>query len=639
MDYIFIDFETRSSIDLPKAGAAKYFASPDADLICMSYAINPPPYGEGQVLLWTPTQPMPFSVADNRIYAFNALFEYRAWNVVGKRRYLFEELPLSNMVDIMALGARYTYFQKLDSLAKVLGVKHRKDPRGERLIKKITQPPFEYTQEDLLAFYDYCRMDTLVEIECVNALPADHLSEEEQEIWEMTQRINLRGLPVDERLIQRVYAVVKYAKAKAIKELPDLTGDKVSNITQTARIVDWVNSCGVPMPNCQAETVSKLVDNEGLRASHPEVHRVLCLRQEYGLSSLAKYQKLIDQSYHGRIYDNLRYHAAATARWGGLGFQAHNLPRAAVDDIEGTINKFYDTSILKEDAMYAAKALIRSTITAPEGKMLAVADYKSIENRIIAWVAGETRIVELHRKGLDEYKDFAASLYQVKYDEVNKEQRFLGKVVTLGAGYNLSAPGLIKYAEGYGLNLTVNQSEIAINTYRRDHQRIVKMWYALKDAAINAIHFPGETFSVHNNHFRVVSDRNNNKWLVLTLRSGRNIFYCDPEAHEDKFGLLPTHMGINSYSKKWQRLKLIPGRIIENIVQGLARDVLAYGKKSLEQNDLKPNLSVHDEVVIEVDDTFTDIKGVEDIMCTNPPWCPDLPLGAEGVITKRYYKI
>lgn len=638
MDYIFIDFETRSSLDLKKVGAAKYFASPDADLICMSYAINPPPYGDGTVQLWLPPRPLPFEVDGNKIYAFNALFEYRAWNVVGRRRYLWPKLPLSNIVDIMALGGRYTYFQSLDALAKVLGVRHRKDPRGERLIKKITQPPFEYTTEDLHAFYEYCRMDTLVEIECVNALPADHLSDEEQETWELTQRMNLKGLPVDSKLIARIYAVVQFARDKMLKELPGLTDGRVSNITQVSRLVEWVNEQGVEMDNCQAETVSKLLEDEHIRISYPEVYRVLELRQEYGLSSLAKYKKLIAQAYNGVIYDNLRYYGASTGRWSGMAFQAHNLPRASVEDIEGTIKKFYDTSILDDDPMYCAKALIRSVVEAPKGKRLAIADYKSIENRIIAYVAGENRIVELHRKGLDEYKDFAASLYGVKYEEVDKDQRFLGKVVVLGAGYNLGAHGLIKYADGYGLSLSFNQAEVAINTYRRDHANIKQMWYDLKDAAVAAINNPGQLYTVCGNHFRVVKDRNRNSWLVLTLMSGRNLFYSDPEVREDKFGLLPTHMGINSYNKKWQRLKLIPGRITENIVQALARDVLAHGKKQLEQHGYDVRLSVHDETVSIVDEDC-DIKEVERIMCINPSWCLDLPLDAEGVISKRYYKI
>jgi len=639
MDKVFIDFETRSTLDLTKVGAAKYFADPKADLICMSYNINPPPYGDGVTKLWLPRQPLPFDPFESTVYAFNALFEYRAWNVVGKRRYLFPDLPLSNMIDIMALGGRYTYFQKLEQLATVLGLPINKDPLGKQLIKKITQPPFQYTEEELHQFYRYCLQDTEVEIACVNALPADHLSEEEQKTWELTQRMNLRGLPVDDRMIQRVYAVAQYAKDKAMKGLPDLTGGEVCAITQTVKIAQWVSEQGVDMPDCKKETVAKLLECDDLQDTHPEVYRLLELRQEYGLSSIAKYRRLIDQSYHGRIYDNLRYYGTSTGRWSGMGFQAHNLPRATVEDIEGTINKFYDTSILREDPMYCAKALIRSSVTAPEGKVLGIADYKSIENRIIAWVAGEERVVDLHRKGLDEYKDFAASLYQVKYDDVDKDQRFLGKVVTLGAGYNLSAAGLVKYAESYGLEISINQGTIAINTYRRDHPKIVKMWWNLKSAAMNAIQNPGQVFSVNDNHFRVVRDRNRKRWMVLTLVSGRNLFYSEPEIRDDSFGPIPTHMGINSYNKKWQRLKLIPGRIIENIVQALARDVLAHGKKQLEQHDYEPNLSVHDEVVVEMDEAKADIKEIERIICINPPWCPDLPLGAEGVLAKRYYKI
>lgn len=645
MERAFIDYETRSDLNIKEVGAMKYLNTPHSDIICMSWAINPPPYGEGQVKLWLPGTKFPFDPADPQIltYSFNALFEYRVTNILGQK-YGVPAVPLENMVDVQALCGRYTFYQNLNGAGKVLGVRTQKDPMGAKLMKKITQPPFQYTKQELHAFYKYCYKDTKSMIEIVNALPADHLSPEEQQIWVTTQKINLRGVPIDTAGVKRIWAVMNYYKDKEIKKLDALTDGYLRNVTQTGAMVQWVNEQGVQMPNCQADTVDKLIiqleeDDYDLDDDLKRVLAVLKMRRDLGRSSVAKYKKLLNQNFLGRLYDNLRYYAASTGRWGGLGFQAHNLPRASVDDIEGTLAKFFDTTILQEDIMYAAMALIRSVIHAPSGKKLTISDYKSIENRIISWVAGEDRIIQLFYKGFDEYKDFATDLFKVKYDEVSKDQRFFSKVVILGAGYNLGAGGLIAYAEGYGLDITPQQSEVAINTYRATHPKIRQMWYDLKDCANSAILYPGEIYSTNGCTFKKVKDRTGRPWLVLALPSGRNLFYCEPEVKEDTFGLIPTHMGINSYNKKWQRLKLIPGRITENIVQALARDILANAKNLLDEHGYDTILSVHDEVVNEVDKDFDNLDEVHDLMCVNPAWATGLPLAAEGVMSNRYYKI
>lgn len=633
MERVFIDFETRSNLSIKKVGAMKYLHTPSSDIICLSYCINPPPYGSGEVKLWLPHSKPPFDPGGIVVYAHNALFEYRVWNILGKK-YNFPQLPLENMVDTMALCGRYTFYQDLASAAKVLGVPVQKDPRGQRLMNKITQPPFKYTREELHAFYSYCMTDTKTMIEIVKALPADHLNEEEQKIWANTQRINLRGLPIDFNAVKRIWAVMNYHKDREVKKIPKLTDGKLSNVTQTVALAQWAG-----MPDCKKETVEKTIEALELVGEPSPVLDVLKIRRDLGRSSVAKYKKLIDQCFNNRVYDNLRYYAASTGRYGGMSFQAHNLPRTKVDDIEGTLEKFYDTSILQEDVMYASMALIRSVIQAPEGKKLSISDYKSIENRMISWVAGEDRIIKLFYKGFDEYKDFATDLYKVKYDDVDGDMRFFSKVVILGAGYNLGAGGLMKYAEGYGLDITPRQAEIAIKTYRDTHPKIRQMWYKLKDCAVSAILYPGEVYSTNSCTFRVVNDRTRRPWLVLTLPSGRNLFYCEPETKEDSFGMIPTHMGINSYNKKWQRLKLIPGRITENVVQALARDIMAYGKLLLEDYGFQTILSVHDEVINEVDEDFDDLDKIHTLMCTNPPWATGLPLAAEGVFSKRYYKI
>ena len=638
-DRYFIDFETKSDLDITKVGAMKYIHTPHSDIVCMSWALNPPPYGKGEASLWLPGGRVPFHLNEEcRVYSFNALFEYRVWNILGQK-YNMGDLPLHIMVDVQALCARYTFPQKLDTAAKVLEVSRLKNPQGKKLMGLITQPPFKYTPEELHEFYAYCLRDTEAMIDVLNALPYDQLPEDEQAVWEETQRINIRGIPIDLPLVKRVWAVANHYRDQRVKTIPDMTGDKVRNVTQVAAVRSYCSEYGIHLDNLQKETVEDTLDRDDLPY---QVRDILSLRLELARTSVAKYQKLLEQVHRGRIYDNLRYHRASTGRWGGQGFQAHNLPRATVPNVEATIRAFYDLSILEGNVMYAASALIRSCIEAPEGFEFNVIDYKAIENRVIAWVAGEEQILELHRKGLDEYIDFAAQLFGVKYNDITKLQRAMGKTVVLGAGYNLGGVGLVKYAEGYGINITTQQGQVAINEYRRTHPKIKKMWYALRDGAIKAILHPGEVQYFHEyrgTKFLCQKDRTGREWLVLTLPSHRSLFYPDPEVTEDTFGLIPTHMGLNSKNHQWQRLKLIPGRITENIVQALARDILAFAKTTLSQNGYEVILSVHDEVVIEVPDHTDQLENIEKVMCVNPPWCPDLPLDAEGVVTRRYYKI
>jgi DNA polymerase len=284
-------------------------------------------------------------------------------------------------------------------------------------------------------------------------------------------------------------------------------------------------------------------------------------------------------------------------------------------------------------------ALIRSCICAGDKQSLVVADYKSIENRILAWVAGEDRIIDLFHKGLDEYIDFATELYGVKYEEVTKEQRTMCKPIILGAGYGLGWKGLLEYVRGWGIDFSDRQAQEGIEVYRQGHSNIRKFWYAGKDCAVNAILYSGETFEYNNCRFTVRQDRNKRKWLILLLPSGRPLYYPDPEIREDAFGAIPTHMGIHPKHKKWSRLKLIPGRITENIVQALARDILVNGKKELESEGFSCILSVHDEVLAVEHEEFDDMDSFCKIMCRLPNWAGGLPLDAEGVITKRYYKI
>jgi len=631
---IGIDFETRSDVELTKYGAMKYFYGRDAAILFLSYKIDTNPTKQ-----WHPRQdPLDFMLNPNsyHFYAFNALFEYRAWNILGTKDHAWSSLALSTMTDVMALCGRFTYHQQLGSAGDDLNLKIRKDKRGKALMKKICMPPYNYTKEEWDAFLKYGYDDVETMYEMLHALPAIKLSDKEQQIWELTQRINLRGVPVDIKAVKQILNVTSAYKLEQNTLLPELTGGSVTKATQAARIKHWLVRKGVPAPNLQADTVEKLLERVDLS---DDARTVLTLRQELGKSSTAKYQKVYDQCYEGRVYDNLRYYGANTGRWSGMGFQIHNLPRSKVTDATPIIDKFYDLTIVEDNPIQAAKSIVRGMICAPPGKMLCWADYSSIENRALAWLANDEKTLKLFHKGLDQYIDMAAERYGVPYDKVTDDQRAFGKMLILGCGYGLGYKGFQKNAAKWGVYIDLVESKIAVDAYRSRYQKVVNYWYDCKRAAINAISHPGTEYIVHLTIYKVIKDKNGTMWLRCMLPSGRAIYYNSPLIVEGTYGAEVSAMGINPYTKKWMRLKVIPGRLVENNTQALCRDVLAEGKLSLERADFKLVGSIHDEAIAEVDKDFTDLSLYCDLLCTIPNWADGLPVKAEGAIEKRYRKL
>jgi len=641
MTQVLVDFETISEVDLNKHGRMRYLHGKEADIICMGYKID-----NEQTQLWVPGDELPeFVIYNNQLslVAFNAQFDLAVWNILGSK-YKFPQSPISQWIDVMAICGRFTYHQSLAQAGEDLKLKIQKNPRGKALLKLICTPPFIYTHTDLMELYNYCKQDIDTMYEMLNALPASKLSDEEQGHWERTVVKNNRGLPIDIESAKQIYKVTEIYKEEQNQLLPTLTNGEVTKATQNKRITDWLRSKGLVTPNLQADTVVKLLERVDLTDS---IRTILELRQELGRSSTAKYLKIIELEYKGRIYDNIRYYGANTGRDSGMGFQLYNLPRSKVGADSETeanelIKSFFDLSVIEKNPISVAKSLVRTMIKAPKGKFIAAADYAGIENRGLVWVSQDEKTLQLFREGLDQYIDMAVDLYRIPYEEIDSQQRYFGKQLVLGCGYGLGWKGFIEYAENNSLLITPQEAQRAVDAYRTKYHRVVKLWYKCKDAAINAISHPGTEFKASYAKFKVVSDRNKTRWLQLTLPSGRNLYYNKPLISEGKYGPEASAFGINPYTKKWQRLSIIPGRFVENIVQAMSRDILFHGEEALEKAGYKIIGSVYDEVILEVPedcDKEETLKDIYKLMCTVPDWAKGLPLKAEGFIEKRYRKM
>ena len=640
-----IDFETRSTIDLTNQGLDIYANDNTTEVLCIAFGTQP---DDVEVSSTTKEQlhfkPQLYKLIDHvssggKIQAWNAMFEYAIWNCVCVPKYGWPPLKLEQCIDSMAIAAANNVPQSLDDAGDFLATSWKKDGNGKKLIQKLCKPTIkgDFNNDPILLkqLFDYCAQDVRTEMAIVANLRP--LSAVEQDIWTLTQRINLRGVPVDPKELQNAVRAVNTAQEDLDNELLDITGCKPS---ERAKLLGWLNAHGADMADLTAETVSAKLVNTNLT---PFIRRALELRQEGSQTSVAKYAKMMEIQREGRIRNTLVYHGASTGRWasrGGLNLQNIARPTLSDEEIELAIPMVFSQGV---GTMQQLSSLVRSAIRAPSGKTFVDVDFSSIENRVGVWLAGQKDKVELFRKGLDEYKVFASeSLYKIPYDEVTKEQRQISKSAVLGAMFGQGATGLVKYAEGMGVKISEGQAKNAVDNYRASYARVKALWASCEAAAMDAIQNPGHGFAAG----QKLKLKVHNKALWMQLPSGRLICWQRPELEllTTKWGSQKLGVTIhsqNTYTRQWKRNTLIGSSIFQSAVQGTARDFLANSMLALENKGYEVINSIHDEVLLLVDEDGAKEaleNDVMQIMTTTPSWAPDFPLAAEGWVSKRYRK-
>lgn len=633
---IVIDFETKSPVDIELHGNMIYTHHPETDVLMMAYKINDQPTQQ-----WFPDMPVP-DFEDDTIYAFNFEFELAIWNNVCTR-YGFRSITAEQMMDVQAICARYGLPQNLENAAKVLRVLTQKDTFGKRLIKLFCTPPYGRDsngnilptlkdQWNMFCLYNIHDVDATYQV--LKALPSDTLNESERKIWLLNHEINVRGIPVAVNEAKQIKRVTEAFLDEHNDRLPYLTNGAVEKVTQVKRIKDWMSKLGYNVESLTADELAKWLRRDDLPDNLTEV---LEIRAGMGLSSLGKYKRIENEAYQGRMFHNSRYYGAHTGRITGMGLQLLNLPRAKVSDPEAEIDKFFDLSIVYENPVLSARALVRPMIKAPEGKVLMAADFSSIEYILLMWLAQDWNAVERFANKFDPYKDLAVHMYNVPYEEVTKDQRQMGKMGVLGCGYGLGAVGFVRYADTWGVQLPLTQAKSTVKGFRDLYSGVPKVWYALNDCAINACEFPGREFAAYNTVFRYVQDRNGNPWLRMQLPSGRAMFYWNPKVEDGTYGRNVTSWSIDQKTKTWAKKYMTPGKWTENVIQAIGRDLLYHAKMII--NKKYPIIfSVYDEVVVEVDEDKADLQDFINCMCSIPSWGKGLPVRADGYISTRYKK-
>ena len=641
-----IDFETRSRANLPDVGLDIYANDPSTEVLCIAFGATPedvkvvvPSKTTGQLLIPNYDDGALLKHVKNggKIQAWNAMFEYAIWNCVCVPKYGWPPLKLTQCIDTMAIAACNNVPQSLDEAGAFLNAEYKKDPIGKRLIQKLSKPNlkglFNEDPELLAQLFEYCAQDVRTEMAIGSVLRG--LTEVEQAVWEATQRINLRGVPVAPNELQNAILAVDRAQTAIDQECVNLTGFRAS---ERDKLLGWLNAQGCDMANMTAETVTAKLTDPFLK---PKVRRVLELRQQGSQTSVAKYAKMMEIQREGRIRNTLVYHGASTGRWasrGGLNLQNIARPTISEDEINEAIPVVFGTGV---GSMLQLSSLVRSAIVAPPTKTFVDVDFSSIENRVASWIAGQMDKVELFRKGLDEYKAFAStSLYQVPYEEVTKDMRQISKSAVLGCMFGQGYKGLVKYAEGMGVKLSEGQSKEAVEAYRSSYARVKDCWYDCERKAMEAINHPNQAFQVGKLTFKFAKDA-----LWMRLPSGRLICWRDPKVEKQltPWGVMRDGITVrsqNTFTRQWGRNNLIGSSIFQSAVQGTARDILAESTLSLETAGFEVINLIHDEVLLIADEDKGEetLASVTDIMTTPPKWALDFPLAAEGWVDKRYRK-
>lgn len=721
MSVLHCDFESRSAVDLKKAGLYVYAADASTDVWCLCFAFDDAPSQ-----LWIPGDPVPPRIAAHVtnggiVTAHNAAFERVIWHFIMGPRYGWPE-PATNqwrctMVQALAMALP----GGLDNMVAALGSTIRKDMAGHRLMMTMAKPwkvlkpgeappknaPTDYTDRNFWTLledgtrilwrgdedrrnrlYTYCGQD--VDAERSGDQHLVRLRPQELDLWHLDQGINDRGICVDENLARRASAIVRLVAERLDHEMASVTDWDVTACSNVSQLKTWIRSKGFETDSLDKGTLAELLCRHDLPDA---VRRALELRQEAARASVAKIDALLNgTSADSRARGLLQFLAAATGRWGGRRFQPQNIKRPEMGqaDIDAAIEIILQypaprairiIELLYGPVLAVISDILRGLLVAAPGKRLVAADYSNIEGRVLAWLAGEAWKLDAFKAadrgdGPDVYKITAGDLLgKVPKDITKGERQDLGKVPELASGYQGGHGAYIKMgATGAVLArivaatravtspeawqkaenrfdarspLTVEEwtaLRIVIDRWRAKHPMIKQFWKDLESAAMEAVVHKGRQVNVGRVAFRVVGS-----FLWMQIPSGRAICMPYPaitwkemswldDDGEPVFKEVVSFKTVDSVTNQWVTAYCYGGQLSNYATQGTARDIMAEAMPRVEAAGYPVVLSVHDELVCEVDEDFGGADEFEKLMTVLPKWADGLPVSAEAWEGARYHK-
>jgi len=646
---LHFDFETFSRADLPAVGAHRYAEDPSTEPLCVSVGT-----GDGLPVVFDltqdPTPPglLPYLQMLERgepLTAHNAEFERSIMGMLHAR-YGWPKVRRSQFHCTAARSVAAGGPRSLNAASASAGVGHQKNPMGPALLKRFAMPQKDggriYPGEDPEAYrrlLEYCQQDVIVEEALARVLPPLHTFE--RQAFLLDSLLNDRGFPVDVDLISQGIEAVEELSGEATARVRELTAG--INPSQRNAILAWVNEGGAELGTLQAQEVQDLLATGALSA---EVREVLELRLETSRSALAKLPSMRGSACaDGRVRGAFLYYGAHTGRWSGVRVQPHNFARGkpleqdrVLDLLEtggaDLLRVFYGNPLV------ALSQSIRGFIAPPLGRRWIVADYAAIEARVLAWLADEVAMLEGFRQGVDLYKWMAARIFGVSIGAVTGEQRRIGKNVILGCGYGQGGPGFVSYLARAGITVTPDFAALAVRTYRERVPNTVQLWYRLEEHVRHALKNPGKALAFAKCKLLYDGAR-----LLVYLPSGRAISYPGMRTSPEHRSETPKHR-VNEDPLVYDAVfhgKIVPektygSKLVENIVQGISRDIMVEGMLRAEGTGYPVSLTVHDEVGADVPEGVGDVKEFEALLTAVPEWATGCPIGAEGYAARRYRK-
>ncbi len=654
MRMLSIDIETFSPVQLAKTGVYPYCEHPDFELLLFGYSIDGGPI---EVVDLANGQSIPGEVLAALVdpsvvkWAHNAVFErvcLSAWLRAHHPKLLSDGfLDPAQWRCTMIWSAYLGLPMSLDAVATVLKLDVQKDTVGKRLIKQFCTPatpsvlnggkrrnPPSSDPAAWARFIDYNRRDVEVEQAIHDRLASFPMPEAEWNTYALDQRINDAGILLDHTLVDNAVAVDEHHRTATLARAQKLTG--LDNPNSPIQLKQWLATRG-----CELESLAKADVDTAIDTATGEVREVLELRGDLAKSSVKKYQAMQNVSgSDGRARGLIQFYGAGrTGRFAGRLVQVQNLPRNYLPDLDQarTLVRVGDLDALEllyESVPDTLSQLIRTAFIPSPGNRFIVADFSAIEARVIAWLAGETTTLQAFREGKDLYCETASRMFGVPVEKhgINAELRQKGKIAVLACGYGGSV-GALKAMGALTMGLAEHELKPIVDAWRAANPHIVQLWADVEEAAIAAI-TSRQSIRLLNLRYSVESGI-----LFIELPSGRRLSYVQPRLGENRWGGTSITYTGTTTARRWGQLETYGGKLVENIVQAIARDLLVVGMHAVAKAGHKIVMHVHDEIVIDepTDSGFT-VADACKLMSTLPAWAKGLSLDADGYECGYYRK-
>lgn len=660
IDFLFIDLETYSDVDISKCGSYKYAESPAFEILLFGYSINGGPV---KVIDLASGEEIPNeiinAITDETVtkWAFNASFEriclsnwIRRYYPQYFKGYGSANDSVGNFLDpkswrcSMVWSAYMGLPLSLAQAGAVLGLKEQKLAEGKDLIRYFCTPckptkvnggrtrnyPF-HDEDKWRLFKFYNQRDVEVEMSIHETLKRFPVPEFVWDEYHIDQIINDRGIEVEMAVVNNAILIDSRAKEELTSEAQRLTG--LDNPNSVAQLTEWLLSKGIETESLDKDAVKKLLSSD----IPADIKHVLRIRQQLAKSSVKKYQAMDNAvCADGRVRGMFQFYGAnRSGRWAGRLVQLQNLPQNHMEDLEFARafvedNDYEMLSTLYDSIPDTLSELIRTAFVPKEGYKFIVADFSAIEARVLAWLADEEWRMKVFRENGDIYCASASEMFHkvVTKTNENKDLRQKGKIAELALGYGGAKGALISMG---ALEKGVKEEELQplVDSWRASNQNIVSFWWAV-DAAVKSAVIKRTPCDVKGIWFEY-----KNKILFITLPSGRKLAYINPKPTINDFGTESISYGGLTANKKWDRIESYGPKFVENIVQAISRDILCYAMKTLSDRFICGH--VHDELIIECP-MDTKVDDICKLMSRTPSWANGLILNAAGYETMFYKK-